>query len=182
MAIRPLLHHRLVHSRPGCWVIVDRVLGAGTHQVEAHWHIDPSWHVARTGPRTIRARHGDGTTVWLLSLRDDCELFHGIDGGGTGLVRARSMVRWCQRRPFACAGSRPRLLTSSRSSSKHQRSRHCGTSPATSAPEGTIRFDDCRGGTNGNRASSPGRPDNRRVPRHSPGVRRATGSIGTRSR
>ncbi len=73
----PLLHQRSVHSRPGVWAIVDRVLGAGSHQAEVHWHIDPSWHTTRTGPRTVCARHDDGMTIWILSLRDECELFHG---------------------------------------------------------------------------------------------------------
>ena len=73
----PLRHQRSVHSRPGSWIIVDRLLGTGSHQAEAHWHIDPSWQTTRTGPRTVRARHDDGVTLWILSLRDECELFHG---------------------------------------------------------------------------------------------------------
>ena len=73
----PLLHQRSVHSRPGVWVIVDRVLGTGSHQADVHWHIDPAWHTTRTGPQTVCARHDDGLTIWILSLRDECELFHG---------------------------------------------------------------------------------------------------------
>ena len=57
-------------SSTECWV-------PASHLAEVHWHIDPSWHTTRTGPQTVWARHDDGMTMWILSLRDECELFHG---------------------------------------------------------------------------------------------------------
>ena len=45
----PLVHRRAVLSRPGCWIVADRVLGESDHQAEVHWHLDPRWTVvART--------------------------------------------------------------------------------------------------------------------------------------
>jgi hypothetical protein len=73
----PLLHHRAVLSRPGCWFVVDSVLGTGVHLAEVHWHLDPSWNATVTGHRSVRARHPDGTTMWVLTLGDECEVFHG---------------------------------------------------------------------------------------------------------
>ena len=53
----PLVHQRAVLSRPGCWIIADRVLGDGVHQADAHWHLDPSWTATRAGARSVRACH-----------------------------------------------------------------------------------------------------------------------------
>jgi hypothetical protein len=73
----PLAHRRALLARPGCWIVVDRVLGAGVHLADAHWHIDPLWETARTGPRSVLARHVDGATAWILALRGECEVFRG---------------------------------------------------------------------------------------------------------
>jgi len=73
----PLTHHRAVLSRPGCWIVVDRVLGGGIHLAEAHWHIDPLWETERVGPCSVRARHAGGATAWILGLHAECEVFHG---------------------------------------------------------------------------------------------------------
>ena len=73
----PVTHHRALLARPGCWIVVDRVLGAGVHLAEAHWHVDPLWETARTSLRSVQARHADGTTAWILALSDECEVFHG---------------------------------------------------------------------------------------------------------
>jgi hypothetical protein len=73
----PLVHHRAVLARPGSWFIVDRLLGTGVHLAEAHWHLDPAWRTTRSGPHSVRAEHPEGATMWILALRDECELFHG---------------------------------------------------------------------------------------------------------
>jgi hypothetical protein len=73
----PLIHHRAVLARPGCWVVVDRVIGSGPHNAEAHWHLDPAWHAARAGRGVVKAQHPDGTTLWILSLDDESEVFRG---------------------------------------------------------------------------------------------------------
>ena len=80
----PLVHHRAVLARPGCWFFVDQLFGTGVHRAEAHWHLDPSWNATRTGDRSVRARHPDGTTMWILTLGDECEVFHGSAESGLG--------------------------------------------------------------------------------------------------
>jgi Heparinase II/III-like protein/Heparinase II/III N-terminus len=70
----PLVHHRSVLARPGCWFIVDRVSGTGWHRADLHWHLDPAWRANVVERHTVRAEHEDGTTVWLLSPADAQEL------------------------------------------------------------------------------------------------------------
>ncbi len=70
----PLLHHRAVLARPGCWFIVDRVAGTGWHRADLHWHLDPAWRATIADTHAVRAEHRDGTTVWLLSPSDAPEL------------------------------------------------------------------------------------------------------------
>ena len=82
----PLIHHRAVLARPGCWFIVDRLVESGTHRADIHWHFHPSWEVARTRPGTVCARHPDGTKVWMLSLHEACDVVHGS---------AESDLGWC---------------------------------------------------------------------------------------
>ena len=53
----PLVHHRAILARPGCWFIVDRLVEAGTHRADIHWHFHPSWEIASTRPGTVCARH-----------------------------------------------------------------------------------------------------------------------------
>ena len=61
----PLVHRRAVFSRPGCWMIADRVLGDGEHQAELHWHLDPRWTVTAAGDGWLRADDGAGDPVWI---------------------------------------------------------------------------------------------------------------------
>jgi hypothetical protein len=83
---RPCAHHRTVLSRPGRWYVIDRLLGAGVHRADVHWHIDPAWDVIRTGSGAIRARHGDGPTLWLVTLGAACDV----------VVRSRTPgLGWC---------------------------------------------------------------------------------------
>jgi hypothetical protein len=70
----PLVHHRTVLARPGCWFIVDRVSGTGWHRADVHWHLDPAWRATLAESHVVRAEHRDGTAVWLLSPSDAQEL------------------------------------------------------------------------------------------------------------
>ncbi|HEY7499691.1 MAG TPA: alginate lyase family protein [Vicinamibacterales bacterium] len=77
----PLVHHRAILSRPGVWLIADRVRGTGTHRADMHWHIAPIWNVTAAGKTgVVRAQHPDGTLVWILALDVDAELFRGANG------------------------------------------------------------------------------------------------------
>ena len=78
-AYAPVVHNRAVVARPGCWCVVDSVLGSGTHLTEAHWHLDPLWHAERVGLGTVRVEHEDGTLVWFVSPENDCEVLRGSD-------------------------------------------------------------------------------------------------------
>jgi hypothetical protein len=81
----PVVHHRTILSRPGCWLVVDRVLGTGVHRADTHWHLEPSWHVTLAGRGGARAEYSDGTTVWLVSPHERYELFRGTnDESGLG--------------------------------------------------------------------------------------------------
>ena len=78
----PLVHRRAVFSRPGCWIVADRVLGDGTHQAEGHWHLDPRWTVTAAGDGWLRADDGAGDPVWMASLDGEFEIVRGRDTGG----------------------------------------------------------------------------------------------------
>ena len=53
-AYAPVVHNRAIISQPGCWCVVDSLLGPGTHLAEAHWHVDPSWQAQRIGGGMVR--------------------------------------------------------------------------------------------------------------------------------
>jgi hypothetical protein len=80
------VHHRAVLSRPGVWIVVDRVRGTGLHRGDLHWHLDPAWKATRAGTNgAVRVQHPDGTAVWIVSLDADCDLFNATtDGSGLG--------------------------------------------------------------------------------------------------
>jgi hypothetical protein len=78
----PLVHRRAVFSRPGCWIVADRVLGDGTHQAEVHWHLDPRWTVTAAGDGWLRADDGAGDPVWMTSLDGEFEIVRGRETGG----------------------------------------------------------------------------------------------------
>jgi uncharacterized heparinase superfamily protein len=74
----PLVHHRAVLSRPGVWIVVDRLRGAGAPTADAHWHLDPIWSASLAGRNgVVRLDHPDGAVVWLLALDAVCEIFRG---------------------------------------------------------------------------------------------------------
>jgi hypothetical protein len=109
----PLVHRRAVLSRPGCWIVADRVLGAGDHQAEVHWHLDPRWTVAAGGDGWLRADDGSGDPVWIRSLEGEFAIVRGSDAGGEpdlgwvapayGHVRPSTTLRLVRRgaAPFA---------------------------------------------------------------------------------
>ncbi len=81
----PVVHHRAVLSRPGCWIVVDRIVehgdhgGRGRHRVDNHWHLHPSWTAASAGSGAVRLTHEDGRNAWLVCPDADVEveLFRG---------------------------------------------------------------------------------------------------------
>jgi hypothetical protein len=77
----PLVHRRTIVARPGCWIIVDRILGDGRHRADLHWHIDPSWAVSSAGVSRVRADHPSGARVWVLSGDDAVEVARGSERG-----------------------------------------------------------------------------------------------------
>jgi Heparinase II/III-like protein/Heparinase II/III N-terminus len=81
----PLVHHRTVLSRPGCWWIVDRVIGAGRHRADLHWHLAPSWRTTKIARGRLFIDGGDDQGIWLLSPDDDFDVLEGTtDGSGLG--------------------------------------------------------------------------------------------------
>lgn len=85
----PLVHHRAILSRPGCWLVVDRLLGDGAHHAEVHWHFAPEWRVARGGPASIRADRDDGGPIWLLSTGTAARRVDLVRGGDD------PSIGWC---------------------------------------------------------------------------------------
>lgn len=75
----PLVHHRTVLARPGCWFIVDRISGSGTRRIDRHWHLDPRWRTQVEAGR-VRAESPAGARVWVLSADGPFEIFSGADG------------------------------------------------------------------------------------------------------
>jgi hypothetical protein len=49
------------------WVIVDRLLGAGSIRAAAMWHIHPSWRIESLDGSTVRLRHDDGAAAVILA-------------------------------------------------------------------------------------------------------------------
>jgi len=101
----PLVHHRTVLARPGCWWIVDRVTGSSgpLQHIDAHWHLDPRWHATSTPEGNVRAESDDGYNVWVLSAGGRMEL---IDGWCAPLygrfVRTTTLRSTCdERTPIA---------------------------------------------------------------------------------
>jgi hypothetical protein len=84
---QPVSHARQVVSRPGIWIVVDRVTGGAAHRADVHWHLDPAWRVsAVTGGRAMLERV-EGSPVWLSCLGAELEAIHGGTEG--------SELGWC---------------------------------------------------------------------------------------
>jgi hypothetical protein len=76
-------HRRQVLSRPGCWIVIDWVSGAGARAVAAHWHLDPGWRVRIVEPGRAALTHASGAVVWMLTSYDAIEAHtKGHDGLG----------------------------------------------------------------------------------------------------
>ena len=73
----PIVHRRAILSRPGCWIVIDRVTGTGRHRADIHWHLDPAWSARHTGCCSVLAEHADGAVVSIAALAGSCELFRG---------------------------------------------------------------------------------------------------------
>jgi hypothetical protein len=107
----PLEHRRTIFARPGCWVIVDRILGSGSHRVDLHWHLDPRWRATPIDAGVVRCDTGDATPVWITSLDGGLEA-HGPTGGDSGLgwvapeygaIRRSTTLRARREGPVPCA-------------------------------------------------------------------------------
>lgn len=80
-----LVHRRRVVSLPGdLLVVLDSVLGAGAHDLAAHWHLAPGWMVEGAARRSLRLTHRDDGSAWLASTAAVLELFEGDDTPGLG--------------------------------------------------------------------------------------------------
>jgi hypothetical protein len=81
----PAMHRRVVLSRPGLWLIVDWIVGAGTHDATLRWHLDPSWTARGERGGRVHATHPQGGDVWLLSSAGPPNLLRGMaDEEGAG--------------------------------------------------------------------------------------------------
>jgi hypothetical protein len=82
------VHCRSVLQAPGeGWLILDEIVGTGTHAAELHWLFDPCWEVTeRTGGLLATA---DGARVWLLHDGHHVTLARGDAERGLG---------WCSPR------------------------------------------------------------------------------------
>jgi hypothetical protein len=80
-AYAPIRHRRrVIRMRNEGWLIVDELLGTGTHDVTAHWHFDPRWMAASDAPGRLRLTHETGYTVRLVHEGETAVLTHGDDG------------------------------------------------------------------------------------------------------
>jgi hypothetical protein len=83
----PIGHERTVFARPGCWVVRDRLTGAGAVDAAVHWHLDPRWAVAPDRDGWLLATDGDGAPVWIAAADGDLEIVSaGSGASGLGWV------------------------------------------------------------------------------------------------
>jgi heparinase II/III-like protein len=81
----PVTHRRAVFARPGAWVIADRVIGAGLHDAELCWHLDPRWTVEPTDDGWLRLTDGAGDPVWIASPQGALDIVRGDAGAPSDL-------------------------------------------------------------------------------------------------
>jgi hypothetical protein len=80
----PDTHRRAVLRDPdGLWLVADHVLGGGSHRIDAHWHVAPSWTAASTEADGVRLAHGDRLWAAIASTAGELTDFRG-DAGGLG--------------------------------------------------------------------------------------------------
>ena len=81
-AFAPLVHRRaLLRVGGDLWLVADHVLGEGSHTIDAHWHLDPSWSCDRTSPASVNLTHTDGSGAGLGSTATSMHEFHADDEG-----------------------------------------------------------------------------------------------------
>jgi hypothetical protein len=78
----PIVHRRaIVQARPGLWVVVDHVLGEGSHRIEHYWHLDPAWRLERMLERGAAVVHTAGACAAIASTASDWHPSCGEAGG-----------------------------------------------------------------------------------------------------
>jgi hypothetical protein len=81
----PLTHRRtVVRARQCGWLVVDEMLGTGSHVATSHWHFDPRWNLRACGEAAIQALHLDGGQAWLVFDAGVLSLVHGDEASGRG--------------------------------------------------------------------------------------------------
>jgi hypothetical protein len=97
----PVVHRRMVVRDRDLWIVFDSVLGAGRHQAEVFWHLDPLWtrDDAVGSPAFV---HADGGRAAIASTAQDRrDLIGDVDGIGWcspiyGRVVPAPVVRFSQ--------------------------------------------------------------------------------------
>jgi hypothetical protein len=78
----PQVHRRAVlRESDEMWIVVDHILGADSHRVDAHWHFDPSWTVESRDPHSAQLAHPDGLRATIASTAGEMIDLRGDPGG-----------------------------------------------------------------------------------------------------
>ena len=78
----PLVHRRAVlRSAGGLWIVADHVLGAGRHEADVYWHLDPAWALDGAIGDSVQFVHREGATAALATTAGGPRVFHGDDDG-----------------------------------------------------------------------------------------------------
>lgn len=104
-------HCRQVMARPGCWIVVDWIGGAGQRHAAAHWHLDPAWRVEGVDGARVALRHAAGHRVWMLTTGPAFDVHTGDPEGlgwhapAYGVIRPTTLLRTVMQAapPFAIA-------------------------------------------------------------------------------
>ena len=78
----PVVHRRAALRAPhGLWIIADHILGAGSHDVAAHWHIAPAWASVANGSADTTLVHPDGLWASMAFTWRQRHEFRGDESG-----------------------------------------------------------------------------------------------------
>jgi hypothetical protein len=80
-AYLPAIHRRAVARTGSLWLIVDHVLDAGRHDVQVHWHLEPSWTLEGERGGAAVFRQPDGFRAALASTARVRDVFHAAPQG-----------------------------------------------------------------------------------------------------